>query len=162
MYQNTILCSVNLKILYNKQNKAIIENGLQAFLVELAEEMSNSLEEAIARYEVSLPQEMKENHIICSREGQVYDVRCEHIRDTVNNMKLIHELAAKEESDLYIVPYCGQLIVLSEKAIKEAELELELVLSEMREQLINDIDHFGSFVLRYDREKRSLEKVKGE
>ena len=99
------------------------------------------------------------NHVVYSKEGKIYDVRCTKVSDTLRNLSILDNIADIEKTDLYVVPYEGQLVIISEKEMLESESKLEDILKELKEEMVMDIDHYGCDVLKFDRAKKSLTQV---
>lgn len=159
-YQDTELCTINLTNFFEIEKEKIEQVGIVSYLTELSDSFKDSLDLSLKKQNIHLPEaDPIYNHEVYSKEGKIYDIRCTKVKDTLSNIGILENISELESSDLYIVPYDGQLVVISEREIKESEIDFPIMLEELEKSLLTDIDHFGSNVLKYNKDTKSIVQV---
>ncbi len=154
---------MDLKGIYSRIKDNLNKNGVAYVFSGLSKELTMILEKAYKDSGI-LESKGKENkNLIVNIEKNhlIYDLRCEQVQDTLDSVAVMEDIAKQENSDLLVVPFQGQLVLVAKKEVENAGTIDEFV-TEAEIFMLADGGAYGKNVFLYDMENRNLSIVESK
>ncbi len=155
---------IDLKGIYSRIKNKLNKNGVPYVFAGLSKELTMLLEKA---YKDSGILELKEKEnknlmVNIQKNRLIYDLRCEQVQDTLDSVTVMENIAKQENSDLLVVPFQGQLVLVAEKEVQNAGGTVDDFVTEAEIFMLADGGAYGKNVFLYDMENKSLSVVESK
>ncbi len=153
-----------MKGIYSRIKNKLNKNGVPYVFAGLSKELTMLLEKA---YKDSGILELKEKEnknlmVNIQKNRLIYDLRCEQVQDTLDSVTVMENIAKQENSDLLVVPFQGQLVLVAEKEVQNAGGTVDDFVTEAEIFMLADGGAYGKNVFLYDMENKSLSVVESK
>lgn len=155
---------IDLKGIYSRIKNNLNKNGVPYVFAGLSKELTMLLEKAYKDSGILESKEKENKNLIVNIEKNrlIYDLRCEQVQDTLDSVTVMEDIAKRENSDLLVVPFQGQLVLVAEKEVQNAGGSVDDFVTEAEIFMLADGGAYGKNVFLYDMENKSLSVVESK
>ncbi len=155
---------IDLKGIYNRIKDKLNKNGVSYVFAGLSKELTMLLEKAYKDSGILEPKAKENKNLMVNIEKNrlIYDLRCEQVQDTLDSVTVMEDIAKQENSDLLVVPFQGQLVLVAEKEVQNAGGTVDDFVTEAEIFMLADGGAYGKNVFLYDMENKSLSVVESK
>lgn len=153
---------IDLKGIYNRIKDKLNKNGVSYVFAGLSKELTMLLEKAYKDSGILEPKENKNLMVNIEKNRLIYDLRCEQVQNTLDSVTVMEDIAKQENSDLLVVPFQGQLVLVAEKEVQNAGGTVDDFVTEAEIFMLADGGAYGKNVFLYDMENKSLSVVESK
>ena len=153
---------IDLKGIYNRIKDKLNKNGVSYVFAGLSKELTMLLEKVYKDSGILEPKENKNLMVNIEKNRLIYDLRCEQVQNTLDSVTVMEDIAKQENSDLLVVPFQGQLVLVAEKEVQNAGGTVDDFVTEAEIFMLADGGAYGKNVFLYDMENKSLSVVESK
>ena len=153
---------IDLKGIYSRIKDKLNKNGVSYVFAGLSKELTMLLEKAYKDSGILEPKENKNLMVNIEKNRLIYDLRCKQVQDTLDSVTVMEDIAKQENSDLLVVPFQGQLVLVAEKEVQNAGGTVDDFVTEAEIFMLADGGAYGKNVFLYDMENKSLSVVESK
>ena len=153
---------IDLKGIYSRIKDKLNKNGVSYVFAGLSKELTMLLEKAYKDSGILEPKENKNLMVNIEKNRLIYDLRCEQVQNTLDSVTVMEDIAKQENSDLLVVPFQGQLVLVAEKEVQNAGGTVDDFVTEAEIFMLADGGAYGKNVFLYDMENKSLSVVESK
>ena len=153
---------LDLKGIYNSIKDKLNKNGISYVFSGLSKELGMIMEKAYKDSGVLKDKENQNLMVSVEKNHLIYDLRCEQVEDTLGSVAVMEDIAKQENSDLLVVPFQGQLLLVAEKEVQNAGGTVDEFVTEAEIFMLADGGAYGKNVFLYDMQNRNLSVVESK
>lgn len=153
---------LDLKGIYNSIKDKLNKNGISYVFSGLSKELGMIMEKAYKDSGVLKDKENQNLMVSVEKNHLIYDLRCEQVEDTLGSVAVMEDIAKQENSDLLVVPFQGQLLLVAEKEVENAGGTVDEFVTEAEIFMLADGGAYGKNVFLYDMQNRNLSVIESK
>lgn len=153
---------IDLKGIYSRIKNKLNKNGVSYIFAGLSKELTMLLEKAYKDSGILEAKENKNLMVSIEKNHLIYDLRCEQVQDTLDSVAVMEDIAKQENSDLLVVPFQGQLVLVAEKEVQNAGGTIDEFVTEAEIFMLADGGAYGKNVFLYDMQNKNLSVVESK
>ncbi len=153
---------IDLKGIYSRIKDKLNKNGVSYVFAGLSKELTMLLEKAYKDSGILEAKENKNLMVSIEKNRLIYDLRCEQVQDTLDSVAVMEDIAKQENSDLLVVPFQGQLVLVAEKEVQNAGGTIDEFVTEAEIFMLADGGAYGKNVFLYDMQNKNLSVVESK